>query len=679
MALNFIRKQRRCGCDCRDDDEYQIDDGIFNPIIQLDTPCDNGKRPPCLYIARFPCNLRYENVEVTNVRTPFRVLCEFPTSLHEYVALKGWTRQIPGQQFVDSTLGLDAWEKYSEYPYACTWAERYTTFSQTGVPYTQEGWWDTVNEHIVWTLNTLTIVGTLRHELGISYSLEPGTAWNCFGPNTLRLDPPLRGSTDWYKEIPGLPQFVCITPGITTKVYDKDCCPNCWQCELPDINYVTDISDNVSRIPSQRLDFIPDADESPWLPEMRGICRYQSDIIQYSAYDHVAGEELPEFYKGTPTREKVLLDIASPMNAGQPSTATVIMHYEKGQFGFGGSFFASVRTSVRYECPRFTCEGPNIFVKQTGDRTFPDTLTLTKHDCFASETNDSGPCPAASNQDNMFYFLRNRWTDHEPIRRSNYGTEIDRLTCCDPWCACMPGYITIQCPGGPVQKQGWQPGVNGLPAVSKGFCTGGRDGVNAPAGPSREYCGTFLDADDGEHEICVVAYCGGGGSAGGAWSTDWYCDGTYVGPGAGGGGSRCPFQFQFRMPTMDCLPGCTGCVAFNMISDLCVPPEEEDCCSPPLSTVTVSVGASDVSCYPGPGSFTLPLVDSTPGAYRWQGDDDQSTRWTLTCTGTSYRIHSPDNNINLLDETSHTCDPAFQINFVEDSGDCIGQVITVTI
>ena len=669
-SLKFIRKQRRCGCDCRDAAGYEIDDGIFNPIIQLNTPCTNGERPPCLYIARFPCSLLYQGKEVTNVRTPFRVLCEFPTNLHEYVALLGYEPAI-------SRNALTVYEDLSRYPYACTWAERYTTASQTCIPSFQEAWWASTESNIAWRLDTLASAGTLRHELGISYSLETGTAWNCFGPNTLRLDPPLRGSTDWFKEIPGLPQFVCVTPGITTKVYEKDCCPNCWQCELPDINYVTDTNDNVSRIPSQRLDFIPDADESPWLPEMNGICRYQSDILQYTAYGATTATELPEFYAGFPTREKVLLDIASPMNEGQPSASTLIMHYEKGQFGFGGTFFAGVRTSVRYECPQFTCDGPNLFVKQTNDRDFPDTLTLTKHDCFASETNDSGPCPAASNQGDMFYLSVNRWTAHEPIRRSNYGTEIDRLTCCDPWCECMPGYISIQCPGDGIQRQGWQPGVPDLPGVSKGFCTGGRDGINTPVGPSREFCGTFLDADENEHEICVVAYCAKATVPGGAWGVDWYCDGEHIpNAGSGGLGSCCPFQFEFVMPEMPCLPGCTGCVAFNTPSTLCQPPGEP-CCDPPEDPVTVSVGALGASCYPGPGSFTLPLAAIPGTPYRWSGDDDTSTRWTLTCSGGVYTIHSPENNINSLTETSHTCDP-FQVNFVEDSGTCVGQVITVT-
>jgi hypothetical protein len=173
-----------------------------------------------------------------------------------------------------------------------------------------------------------------------------------------------------------------------------------------------------------------------------------------------------------------------------------------------------------------------------------------------------------------------------------------------------------------------------------------------------------------------VIYCDGDGPTAtlGSWQTEWYCDGEYVGLGGIGNIQSCPFRAEYRAPPLPCfeLDDCTGCAAFNMISNLCLPPELP-CCDPPLDSVTVSVSAAGPSCYSGSGSFVLPRT----GPFTWSGDDDTSSVWTLTCGTNGYIITSPENNINQLDQGSHTCEP-FQINFVEDSGDCIGQVITVT-
>jgi len=72
MRSQSLKRNRACGCDCRDQDIYEVDDGIFNPLMEIDSPCGGTTKPPCLYIARFPCNIDYRGEQITNVRLPLR-------------------------------------------------------------------------------------------------------------------------------------------------------------------------------------------------------------------------------------------------------------------------------------------------------------------------------------------------------------------------------------------------------------------------------------------------------------------------------------------------------------------------------------------------------------------------------------------------------------------------------
>lgn len=600
--MPLLGLHRRCGCDCRDSDQYEVDSLIYNPLF--DIGCGSGVKPPCKYLVRFECNVidPKTTLIIAEINMPMRQLCEFGP-LGQYVAiLSSFSNstsysqtEFPGNQRV----GFGTQYSTSA-PYACTWAERFVAYSQLSDP---AGWWANNRASIGWTLNTVSrtitdplgnvtiITADLTHTTGITYRLTARSNWDCFGPNTVYL----QDAATWQARYPGLPAFVCITPEITTFVYKVGCAQNCWQAQFPQVDATFD------HIPAQRLDFIPfDPLQSAFAGYQtnRGICNYAARLIHYVSRQpnqggvEDANEQTVTYAGGTPLSTNipqlpcvVQLSVMSPMDSGQSVVARLFVYY------LPTSNVGGVATLV-YECDNFVSGGGSFSVL-TSATGFPRVITLTSHKCVSSEVNDQGLCPSGHCQDPRYPLTR-------PVV---YAAEADRLRCCDPWCACAPGTIKIICTG----LGGTQ--VFGNCLVRDTFCTGGRTGTSGPVGPSREFCVAAIATDGSSHTVCAVAYCSGT-----AWKIDWYCDGTFQSTTLAVI-TCCPFTLKANMPTMSCLPGCTGCLAINTQPD-CSAVATFPCCD--TSTMPTTLTAHVVStCL---GTFNITLTKGTfSGHVAWIG------------------------------------------------------------
>lgn len=619
MLLNH----RRCGCDCRDADHWEVDANIYNPLALLNSSCTatggiTQLKPPCKYLAKFECDREYGGEPVTALSIPLRVLCPFESpQIYRGILLEFESIDPVGFQ----NPPFSAFESRAIWGDACTISERYNIEAYSGFQGLHSALWDLAVVRTRWSLDFSTPLATFTHTSGIRYQSSAFNGWRCFDSNTLWLAP-----DTVPPGYPPMPRSVCIVPDIRKTPLKTGCCKNRFQAEIPLIE-----TNEGTHIAAQRLDFVWSTGDTFFVNGLPIKSPYLA-LARVLAYNGTYGQT-----QGRCGARQAALHVMSAMGAGgQP--ASVCRLYI--QYGCYAQFTAI------YECSSFTCETAGTFNRITNDAGFPQTIQVTtdlEQTSYASDNDDRGPCPNACGDPTYGGIYYNEYSD------------TDYAACCDPFCDDVAGTVKINCPGS-----------GGGISFNCRFTVGGHAGAGA-IGPSREACFTFNDDDAVSHSICVVVYCNGSG-----WASDWYCDGTLAGTGSGGYTLCCPLRFEQEMPTMSCMEGCTGCVAINTPSTICQEPSQL-CCDPPADPVTVSVGASGASCYPGPGSFTLPLT----GTYRWSGDDDESTRWTLTCSGGVYTIHSPDNNINSLVETSHTCDP-FQVNFVEDSGACVGQVITVT-
>ena len=616
----MIKTHRRCGCDCRDADSWEVDAGIYNPLALTNSACYatggiTQVKPPCKYLAKFECEREYAGEPITTYSIPLRVLCPFEEP-HIYRGIL-----LAFEAF--DPLGsppFSAIESRAEWGTACTLSERYNIEAYSGFQGNQSAFWDQAVDRTRWSLDFSQPIATFTHRSGIRYQSELFNGWRCFDSNTLWLN-----SATVPAGYPPMPRSVCIVPEIRKTPLKTGCCKTRFQAEIPTIEANTG-----THIANQRLDFISSTGDTFFVNGAPIKSPYLA-LARMLSYAGTYGD--PQRNCGA---NQAALHFLSALGDGQPS-AVCRLYIQYGCFA---------ELTAIYECQGFTCETAGVFNHITNDAGFPATITVTtglEQTSYASDNDDRGPCPNACGEPTYGGMYYSEYSD------TNWAA------CCDPFCDDVAGSIKINCPG-----SGGGIGFNCK------FTVGGHAGSGA-VGPSREACFTINDDDGDPHTVCVVVYCNGTG-----WASDWYCDGSLVGTGSGGYTLCCPLRFEQEMPSMPCLPNCTGCVAINTGNSICQEPSEP-CCDPPEDPVTVSVGASGGSCYPGPGSFTLPLT----GSFTWAGDDDTSTRWTLSCSGGIYTIHSPDNNINSLTETSHTCDP-FQVNFVEDSGTCVGQVITVT-
>ena len=586
--MPLLGRHRECGCDCRDADRYQVDTLIYNPLF--DIGC--GK-PPCKYIVHFECNLfdpSNRTIQIAEVNMPMRQLCEFgPTG--QYVAIRVVQAIVTSTQFssIETDGMLPPLSFGQSSAYACTWAERSVRASQT-----PGAWWTSARAAIGWTLETVMrtvtdVVGNatiiqadLTHSTGMTYRLKARSNWDCFGPNTLYL----QDAATWQARYPGLPAFVCITPEITTAVYQPLCCPNCFQANFPQVDSTFD------HIPAQRLDFIPfNPGALPFQPYATnsGVCNYAATLIHYASRVADASAEANDqtvLYAGQPYLP-VQLSVLSPMNTGLSSVARLYVYYlPTGNIG-------GLATLI-YECPNFTCNGGGDFSVTASAAGFPRVITLTSHKCVSSETNDQGLCPSSHCLDPRY-----------PIARvAGYGTEALRLAACDPWCSCMPGRVVTFDAFYGLQQFGVNCNdglVNRTPFT--GFCIGGRTGLDAGTRPSRELCGEILWSGDGTaRHICCVAYV----NSSGVWKSDWYCEGTYVAT-TDCRLTCCPMTLKSTMPAMSCLPGYVGCMAVNTKYDC--GPVDGNCC--PLANFPATMTVHFVSTCLGTFNVTVTQAGST--------------------------------------------------------------------
>ncbi len=200
----------------------------------------------------------------------------------------------------------------------------------------------------------------------------------------------------------------------------------------------------------------------------------------------------------------------------------------------------------------------------------------------------------------------------------------------------MLGTISFACSGG------------GLQTCQANYCTGGRTGVESPAGPSRQAICHFNDSLGVSHEIAVVIYC----VAGGDWKADWYCDGHFDGT-ITLTSTCCPSSGSGPAPPLSCID-CSGCMSFG--GGGCTPPPTppptppNDCCGPIPATLHSTLATNPAG---GVAYLNGVAVTSTYDGTHWVGH--------FSAAGNSYTL--------LLDymggcqwKATMSCDPGGAIS-----------------
>ena len=149
-----------------------------------------------------------------------------------------------------------------------------------------------------------------------------------------------------------------------------------------------------------------------------------------------------------------------------------------------------------------------------------------------------------------------------------YDSAASQCECKDPGCDCIPVCVATNC--------------DDVEGTCEGFaCVGGRDGVDSPSGPAREFCCVVNSKN-----LCFVWYCSSG-----QWKVDIYCDDVFV-ETQDIANTGCPLTLATA--TFSAC-GCDGTAG-------------QDCVLPPTCTSV---------CCPGGGEIPTADVTITLGTY-WQ-------------------------------------------------------------
>lgn len=535
----YIGRARRCGCDCRDGDEFARDPYLDNPSCYQGC---GGSKPPCAYFVHFECNIYCNGLLTGKEPVILRSNCEFAADddLGKYVGR------------ADGKLDFTGFQD------GCSWVDR------LGGAITAE-----------WTLD-LKDGPSLTHLIGYRYKAI--AAWDCFGPNTMKLvdEPYLKIISDPAGPVlisvnpvtcPALPTLICVTPPITRKNFRSTCCPNCFQIYLPEVDALL--------IPEQVVSLLPEGNFGIGTSERGFSCVFLAGYVNHTTVNGIGPGRLP-----------IQLGYANDTN-GNPTQAQVDIEvmYQGGATGIS-----------TYLCRQFSCDGGD-FVQIAGDFTMPPTLTVTAQDCVSSENDDQGPC-----------------NDSSAIR-PGYGNEDERCECCDPFCQCAPGVISIYC-----TTFGWQEVCSG-PSL---FCTGGPSGKQTHSGPTRQLCCDIYDSTtippEHKHQVCAAFYCSQG-----TWVADWYLDGTFVDT-APLSTLCCPMRGFGLMPDLGI--GCTGCISINSGGG-CGPPPPSVCCNDSDEPGTCHITITSTCAVLNGLTCTMTRL----GSHTWSGPTGLAawTRAALNC------------------------------------------------
>ena len=163
--------------------------------------------------------------------------------------------------------------------------------------------------------------------------------------------------------------------------------------------------------------------------------------------------------------------------------------------------------------------------------------------------------------------------------RMTYDTSSNQCLCKDPGCDCIPVCVATNCD----DVEGTCTGM---------ACVGGRDGVDSPSGPAREFCCVVNSKN-----LCFVWYCSAG-----QWKVDIWCDDVFV-ETQDIGNTGCPLTLATA--TFSAC-GCDGTAG-------------QDCVLPPTCTSV---------CCPGGGEIPSTNLSMTFGTW-W--DDGAGYPLQVTC------------------------------------------------
>ena len=229
-----------------------------------------------------------------------------------------------------------------------------------------------------------------------------------------------------------------------------------------------------------------------------------------------------------------------------------------------------------------------------------------------------------------------------------YDTVENQCACKDPGCDCIPEKICLDCDGT-------------VECCTGNACIGGREGVNAPSGPSRELCCTLLGVN-----VCGVWYCSAG-----SWFVDIYCNDVLITTNDISH-EGCPLKLGTTS-----FDGCEDCVV--CVGDDCEPPPppppgiDTPCCDELTpATLTASIVYS--------GGCTCPVTDTlshNAALVRWEGAFAGCTGpFRLECVGVTWQLTTSGGTFNAI---SVVCSPIAitftGVTFV----DCPAQTATVII
>ena len=187
-----------------------------------------------------------------------------------------------------------------------------------------------------------------------------------------------------------------------------------------------------------------------------------------------------------------------------------------------------------------------------------------------------------------------------------YDNVDNQCACKDPGCDCIPEKMCLDCDGSTECCEG-------------NACIGGRDGVNAPSGPSRELCCTLLGVN-----VCGVWYCSAG-----QWKVDIYCNDVLITTNDISH-EGCPLKLGTTS-----FDGCEDCVV--CVGDDCEPPPPAVCCDGLSGNLNGSVtGVSGCGCT-DTVAFTLSQMGPTWfGSFTLCGSVFSVT--SLTCTAGAWLL-----------------------------------------
>jgi hypothetical protein len=177
-----------------------------------------------------------------------------------------------------------------------------------------------------------------------------------------------------------------------------------------------------------------------------------------------------------------------------------------------------------------------------------------------------------------------------------YDNVDNQCACKDPGCDCIPEKMCLDCDGT-------------VECCTGNACIGGREGVNAPSGPSRELCCTLLGVN-----VCSVWYCSAG-----QWKVDIYCNDVLITTNDISH-EGCPLKLGTT--SFDGCEDCVVCVGEDCDPD---PPDGLNCCCEPVSVP----GTLTATLYDA-GNAVICTVTITGGPTSWSG--------TNTCGPTTYDI-----------------------------------------